>query len=71
MILYNNNYHRLDDVVAWLQDATGYEREFALRVCQTCHDQGRAVCYQGPKERCHEVAASLRHRGLQVEVDDY
>lgn len=71
VILYNNNYHRFDDVVAWLQAATGCSEEFAIMVCNTCHQQGRAVCYQGPKEQCHEVATNLRQRKLQVEVDDY
>lgn len=71
VILYNNNFHRLNDVVVWLQDATGYEREFNLKVCHTCHDLGRAVCFQGSRERCHDVVADLRRRGLQVEVDDY
>lgn len=71
VILYNNNFHRLDDVVAWLQETTGCGEEFAALICNTCHEQGRAVCFQESKEKCHQVASSLRLRGLQVEVDDY
>ena len=71
VILYNDNRHKFDDVVTWLQETAGCDSEFAIKVCHVCHDQGRAVCFQGPKAACHEVTAALRSHGLQVEVDDY
>lgn len=71
VVLYNDHRHRLDDVCTWLQDYTECESEFAIEICHVCHDQGRAVCFQGSKEECRQVTAELRAHGLQVEVDDY
>lgn len=71
VILYNNNRHRFDDVVGWLEKATGCSYEFAIEICHVCQDQGRAVCFQGPKAACREVTEFLREQRLQVEVDDY
>ena len=71
VLLYNNNFHRLNDVVAWLQSATGCKEEFALEICGVCQEDGRSICYQGSRAKCHEIASSLRLRGLQVEVDDF
>ena len=71
VILYNNNRHKFDDVVTWLQDTAGCDMKFAIKICHVCENQGRAVCFQGDKAACHEVATTLRSHGLQVEVDDY
>ena len=71
VLLYNNNFHRLEDVVTWLQRSTGCAADFAVEICEVCQEDGRSVCYQGSRAKCHEVAATLRLRGLQVEVDDY
>ena len=51
--------------------ATDCDTDFAYQICHVCEDQGRAVCFQSLKEECHQVAARLRSKGLQVEVDDY
>ncbi len=71
VILYNDNHHKFDDVVLWIQKATGCSHEVASHVTYTAHTQGRAVCYEGKKEKCHQVAGHLRRNGLQVEVDDF
>lgn len=71
VILYNDNRHKFDDVVTWLKENAGCDSEFAIKICHVCQDQGRAVCFQGSKLACHEVASALRNRGLQVEVDDF
>lgn len=70
VILYNDNHHKFDDVVLWIQKATGCSHEVATQITHTAHTQGRAVCYEGTKEKCHKVAGYLRSHGLQVEVDD-
>ena len=71
IVLYNDNRHKFDDVVSWLTETTACKSEFAMEICHVCQDQGRAVCFQGEKFACHEIAALLRRQGLQVEVDDY
>jgi hypothetical protein len=71
VILYNNNFHRLENVLQWLQEATGCSEDLAVEVCGVCQEDGRAVCYQGSRAKCHDIAATLRLHGLQVEVDDF
>ena len=69
VILYSDSRHEFDDVVFWLESMTNCDTDFAYQICHVCEDQGRAVCYQGSKSSCHEVAAAMRSKGLQVEVD--
>lgn len=70
VILYNDNVHKFEDVVLWIQKATGCSLEVAQNVTYTAHRMGRAVCFEGGKTECHRVAGKLRSHGLQVEVDD-
>lgn len=69
VILYNDNYNKMDNVVMWLQKATGCSLEIAEHVTHEAHAQGRAICFSGGKDKCTEVALYLRGKGLQVEVD--
>ena len=70
VILYNDNVNTRDQVVLWLQKATGCSLEVAQHVMHEAHTKGRAVCYEGEKEKCQKVAGYLRGCGLRVEVDD-
>jgi ATP-dependent Clp protease adapter protein ClpS len=70
VILYNDNFNKLDDVVLWLQKSTGCSHERAGEIASAAHNHGRAVCYGGDKDKCQQVAAYLRGKGLQVEVDN-
>lgn len=69
VILYNDPVNKFDDVVMWLQKATGYSQERAAQITNAAHTNGKAVAYGGDKEKCHQVANFLRGKGLQVEVD--
>lgn len=69
-LIYNDNHNKFNDVVLWIQKATGCSHESATDITNTCHRTGRAICYSGTKEKCNQVASYLRVRGLQVEVDD-
>ena len=70
VVLYNDNHNKFDDVVLWLQKATGCNHQDASNVVMNCHNNGRAVAYGGAKEKCQQVAGYLRGKGLQVEVDN-
>lgn len=70
VILYNDDVHLFEDVVLWVQKATGCALHVAEQITLTAHNTGRAVCYEGEKEECQRVAGSLRNHGLQVEVDE-
>ena len=69
VILYNDDYHRKVDVVLWLQKATGCSLQAADQITETAHRTGRAIAFSGDKDKCAQVAAYLRGKGLQVEVD--
>ena len=70
VVMYNDNHNKFDDVVLWLQKATGKNHQDAGQVVKNCHMNGRAVCFGGNKDKCQQVAAYLRGKGLQVEVDN-
>ncbi len=70
VVLYNDNYNSYDNVVLWLQKSTGCSLDKAGDITRVAHSTGRAVCFGGDKQKCQEVAAYLRGKGLQVEVDN-
>ena len=71
VVLYADRRSTFDDIVFWLESMTDCDTDFAYEICRVLEDQGRAVCFQGCRSECHEIAARLRPKGLQIEVDDY
>ena len=69
VILYNDDYHPIDQVVFQVQKATGCSLEKATWITLEAHHTGRSVAYSGTLEECERVAAVLRDIKLQVETD--
>ena len=69
VILYNDEYHSMDEVILQLQKATGCDMEKAIDIMLEAHTKGRAVCYQGGRDDCQKVCRVLREIRLQCEVD--
>lgn len=69
VILYNDDWHTFDEVIAQLMKATGCSRSRAARHAAAVHTQGRDLVFQAGLARCQEVARVLRQIRLQVEVD--
>ncbi|MBV9867800.1 MAG: ATP-dependent Clp protease adaptor ClpS [Abitibacteriaceae bacterium] len=69
VILYNDDWHSMDEVIFQLQKATGCNIEKAMSIMLEAHTKGRAPCYHGSREDCQRVARVLREIRLQVEVD--
>ena len=69
VILYNDDYHDMDEVVMQLQIAAGYDEFTAISVMYEAHMHGRAVAYKGSNPDCEKVAGVLRQIRLQVETD--
>ncbi|HEX8236294.1 MAG TPA: ATP-dependent Clp protease adaptor ClpS [Abditibacteriaceae bacterium] len=69
VVLYNDDFHSMEEVVLQLQKATGCDIETAINIMLEAHTHGRAICYQGTREECQRVARILREIRLQVEVD--
>ena|ERR1051326_261500 len=71
VILYNDDYHDPDDVVAQVQKATGYPIERCVRIMLEAHTRGRSIAYTGSQKACERAANVLRQIRLQVETDKF
>ncbi len=69
VILYNDDYHGVDEVVAQLQKATGYAFERCVAIMLEAHTRGRSIAYTGSQGACERAASVLRQIRLQVETD--
>jgi ATP-dependent Clp protease adapter protein ClpS len=70
VILYNDDYHTMDEVVRQIIIATGCAFSKAYIIMIEAHLKGRAIAYSGTKSKCHQVAQVLRKIRLQVEIDE-
>ena len=71
VILYSDDYHAIDEVVAQLQKATGYPIERCVGIMFEAHTRGRSIAYTGSQEACDRAARILRQIRLQVETDRF
>lgn len=69
VILYNDDFHGQDEVVEQLYKATKYPIVKCWAIMMEADRKGRAICYHGSRERCHQVTKVLREIRLQCEVD--
>jgi ATP-dependent Clp protease adapter protein ClpS len=69
VILYNDDWHTFDEVIAQLVKATACTVEEAEVHAWNVHTQGREVVFHGGREACDRVANVLRQIRLQTEVD--
>lgn len=70
VLLYNDDWHTFDEVIAQLRKATGCSEKHASEIATEVHTRGRATAYEGEKPACKRVAAVLREIRLQVEIDE-
>jgi ATP-dependent Clp protease adapter protein ClpS len=71
VILYNDDYHGMDEVISQLQKATGYDIDRCVFIMLEAHTRGRAIAYTGSESECERVACILRQIKLQVETDRF
>jgi len=69
VILFNDDYHTMDQVVLQIQKATGYSLEKAEAIMFEAHSCGQAVVYCGALEKCEHVAGVLMQISLRVAVE--
>jgi len=69
VILFNDDYHAFDDVVAQVQKATGCGHAEAFHITYAAHINGQAVAYIGAKRACERVASILCQIELRVEIE--
>ena len=69
VILYDDDWHPIDEVISQVRKATGYDLDRVVAIVIEAHTEGRAICYRGSRDECQRVARVLREIRLQVEVD--
>jgi ATP-dependent Clp protease adapter protein ClpS len=69
-VLYNDDWHAFEDVVAQVQKATDCSTSEAWMITYRAHATGRSVVYAGSKPECRRVLGVLREIRLQAELDD-
>jgi ATP-dependent Clp protease adaptor protein ClpS len=69
VILFNDDYHAFDEVIAQVQKATGCSPGEAFQITYAAHTNGQAVAYVGDKPQCEQVAKVLREIDLHVELE--
>ena len=69
VILYNDEHHGQDEVAGQIQKATQYAPPKCWTIMMEAHAKGRAICFNGTREKCHDVTKVLREIRLQCEVD--
>ncbi len=68
VVVYDNDYNTLDEVVRILRKATGCTmREAAIETWEI-HHLGKSVVHHGEREECERVAGIIRTIGIRVEV---
>jgi ATP-dependent Clp protease adapter protein ClpS len=70
VILYNDECHAMDEVVAQLVKATNCSESKALAVMFEAHNTGRAVAFSGNKERCELVCSILEQIRLRTDIEE-
>ncbi len=70
VILFNDDYHAFDAVVAQVQKATGCAQAEAFQITYAAHTNGQAVAYVGAKAACEQVASILREIDLRAEIEE-
>lgn len=70
VILFNDDYHSFDQVIAQVQKATGCSEAEAFQITYTAHTQGQAVAYVGERPACERVANILREIDLRAELEE-
>ncbi len=70
VILFNDDYHTFDEVVAQVHKATGCSPGEAFQITYAAHANGQAVAYVGDKLQCEQVARVLREIDLHVELEE-
>ena len=69
VLLYNDEFHSMDEVVDQIVKATRCSASKAEAITMEAHFKGRAVCFRGERARCQDVCRVLREIRLQCEVD--
>lgn len=69
VILFNDDWHTFDEVIAQLMKATGCSYEKAEALTWEVHTRGKAVVYTGSLNECLRVSSVLEEIELHTQVE--
>jgi ATP-dependent Clp protease adapter protein ClpS len=69
VVLYNDEIHSCDEVIAQLMKATGCNAGRANQIMMEAHNTGRAIAFSGGLERCEHVEAILAEIRLGTKIE--
>ena len=68
VILYNDNIHTFDEVIAQVAKAAGYSHRDAARVAWDVHTRGQGNVFEGELFDCIQVSSVLEEIALHTQV---
>ncbi len=69
VILFNDEVHTFDEVIAQLIKATGCTTAKAEATAWEVHTKGKAVCFEGELSICLQVSAVLEEISLHTQIE--
>jgi len=69
VILFNDDIHTFDEVIAQLIKATGCASHRAEALAMEVHTNGKAVVFAGELDRCMEVSGILEEIKLMTQIE--
>jgi ATP-dependent Clp protease adaptor protein ClpS len=69
VILFNDEVHTFDEVIAQLIKATGCDRTKAEALAMEVHNLGKAIVFSGDMHRCVEVSSILEEIQLMTQIE--
>jgi ATP-dependent Clp protease adapter protein ClpS len=68
VILFNDDWHSFDEVIAQIIKATNYSFEKARALTFEVHVKGKAVVYSGELKECLRVSSILEEIALHTQI---
>jgi ATP-dependent Clp protease adaptor protein ClpS len=68
VILFNDEHHSMEEVVAQVKKAVKCSQGDAMRITLMAHNNGQAVCFAGPLPKCVEVQSILQEIDLACDI---
>ncbi len=69
VILYDDDHHGQEEVAEQIHKATEYPMLKCWSIMMEANNKGRAICFNGGRQKCRHVTQVLREINLQCEVD--
>jgi ATP-dependent Clp protease adaptor protein ClpS len=69
VILFNDDWHTFDEVIAQLIKALGCSTQKAESIAFEAHSKGRAVVYEGAMPECLRINSVLEEINLHTSIE--